>query len=1023
MANEAERVTVELVAKVDGFDGRMKQSADSFGGSMKKIEQSASGAEKASTRLTATLGGSRVALGQFGSTTNKAANDAVAGFNALTGAAHGNTVAMRETLVVARELAVGNFTRLPGSLSILSQAFVTSGKGARGFTEQLLSSFGIIRKSIDEEAAAEATQAIAAAESIKVMADKAAANIAAADTEAALARAQLAVATTATETAAAEARLAAAHEAMTAAAGEAAIAQVALAEAEGRAATAAAAASATITTSFGPIGTILLGVATAAGVLFGAFKTMQATLSNDHTLDDYANSLGLTKKEMRELRKEVGDLSDKEMRDLNARMAAFALTWGDVFEGLKKAASDALDLSSAWQAFITGTQNAFKSGLAAAEAFAAGSYGVVVGTFRTIQQFLGAGGTLMTAFANFFRGVENVAIQAWNGIGAGWAATYNAIVDKINTVTGAHLGHTVFDPAKLVPMAKETGKAAGKSFSENVADATAEAQAKIAKDVAVIWDDIIGAAENRIKKAADAIIEDRTPKTKRQRKPSDHGLADALATLDAQIKGQLQLAAAYQISDAAAIKAAALQKAEEEAIRHKGDVGVFYEKELALAVAQRLADGGKTISDLNAQAAAQKTVNDMVEAGLLPVAQMSDAVNLEMQKRELLAALAIAQEKGWLEQIAKIKAEIAGLTASEAALNAQLAREQVLRETAANRDDLDKLKLEASLIGASNKERAVALAQLEAMQKLRDLNISPTSPEGQAFIKSKTDDAAASVLSPLQEWAKDIPRTADAINNALKSVVVDGLNTFNDQLADAIVNFHSLGDVGRAVLKTVTSDLIKMALKQIEIHVLGKALGLSSIATTAAEASAAGAAWAAPAALASLATLGANAGPAAAAIVSTTALATGLGVIPKKDGGAIFGPGGPTSDKVPVLASNGEYMIRAFAASRLGLANLDYMNRTGQLPMAFAGGGAIRAVSPSNTPLRAAASPAFDASFLRGLRGIVSDAVHAMPDVKLYPTLDPAEAFEKMLASPGGQRAMFNFLNRNSGKVNSSLRR
>ncbi len=46
MANEAERVVVELLAKVDGFDGKVKQSAAAFGGAMKTVEASATSAEK-----------------------------------------------------------------------------------------------------------------------------------------------------------------------------------------------------------------------------------------------------------------------------------------------------------------------------------------------------------------------------------------------------------------------------------------------------------------------------------------------------------------------------------------------------------------------------------------------------------------------------------------------------------------------------------------------------------------------------------------------------------------------------------------------------------------------------------------------------------------------------------------------------------------------------------------------------------------------------------------------------------------
>lgn len=58
-------------------------------------------------------------------------------------------------------------------------------------------------------------------------------------------------------------------------------------------------------------------------------------------------------------------------------------------------------------------------------------------------------------------------------------------------------------------------------------------------------------------------------------------------------------------------------------------------------------------------------------------------------------------------------------------------------------------------------------------------------------------------------------------------------------------------------------------------------------------------------------------------------------------GGHITGKGTGTSDEIPIWASNGEYMLRAAAVEKLGLHNLDYINRTGMLPPRLATGGLI----------------------------------------------------------------------------------
>lgn len=57
-------------------------------------------------------------------------------------------------------------------------------------------------------------------------------------------------------------------------------------------------------------------------------------------------------------------------------------------------------------------------------------------------------------------------------------------------------------------------------------------------------------------------------------------------------------------------------------------------------------------------------------------------------------------------------------------------------------------------------------------------------------------------------------------------------------------------------------------------------------------------------------------------------------------GGYISGPGTGTSDSIPAMLSNGEYVVRAAAVARLGAARLDYLNRYGDLPR-FADGGQV----------------------------------------------------------------------------------
>jgi hypothetical protein len=274
--------------------------------------------------------------------------------------------------------------------------------------------------------------------------------------------------------------------------------------------------------------------------------------------------------------------------------------------------------------------------------------------------------------------------------------------------------------------------------------------------------------------------------------------------------------------------------------------------------------------------------------------------------------------------------------------------------------------------------------------------------------------------SPLQSFFQSIPQTSDEINNALESIATHGLQAFNEKLADAIVNFHSLGDVGRAALQGLEGDLIRLALQLIEQHTIGAALGAAATATTTAAAAAAGAAWAGPAAMASLATLGANAGPASAGIASTVALATVLGA-PKAAGGRIFGPGGDTSDGILTPTSRDEFVIKANSARTLGYDVLQYINSTGELPRGFANGGAIR---PMNLSASGGGSRGgFSPSDIMQLRSIVETAIRAMPDIKLYPTVDSGDMLRRGVDTTHGSRALQAHISDNSTKYKAVLNR
>lgn len=129
-------------------------------------------------------------------------------------------------------------------------------------------------------------------------------------------------------------------------------------------------------------------------------------------------------------------------------------------------------------------------------------------------------------------------------------------------------------------------------------------------------------------------------------------------------------------------------------------------------------------------------------------------------------------------------------------------------------------------------------------------------------------------------------------------------------------------------------------------------------------------------------------------------------------GGHITGKGTGTSDDIPIWASNGEFMIRAAAVEKLGLANLDYINRTGMLPPRFATGGMInsdimKTKTISNTP-----SKGVDYNVMQSQQqaSIVDNQMKVV-------ILDDRSAVEQELMGPSGEKAFLYHWKRNQSKL------
>jgi hypothetical protein len=672
-----------------------------------------------------------------------------AGFKVATSEARLNTLAMRETLVVARELSRGNFTRIPGSLSLLAQGVGSQG-GIGAYASAMAQQFGLIKKVQNAELAEAATAAATSAAAVEAAARKAAANIMAADTEIALAEAQLRVTQGTSAESAAQVRLAEAHQAVAAAAAEAAIAEDALAVAMGRSAEAEGRSAAATRTLIGGSTIGLVGIATVAAVAFGAVKQFQEQVKDDGTLTRYRDNLGLTHAEMLKLSDGVDKVGDhiKSLGDVT-------VTWGDVFHGI---------------------------------------WGEVVREANDGAPWSNMKNHAVAAF--------DAILTAWNNVSAGITAGLWTIQNLMSHAPGF--------PPGLLPTANGGELSLFKNF--------AKAKADNAAAFGGIKSGAIHSAEDRMDAEAKALKEDR--RAKNPKKQSDHGLAEALAKLDAEIKGQYALAAAYGVSDAAAQRAIAHQKAAEDAIQHHGTADQFYAKELQKAVAEQASAQAKGNAAMQLEASIRSQLNGQVAAGTLNAAQYNEQLKNQTALNALNAALenADAAHKQIIRDIIKQTIQLQNeQIQAQSQLNA-------LNQIAANDNDIARMRLENSLLGASNKERAVALAQLEAIQQLKTMP-GLSVGEQRDYVKSAMDKAAASVQTPFQQWAASIPQTAAAVTEALQSIEVHGFDSLASGIADVISGTKSLGDAFKDIAHQIINDIIQMTVRMLIFRAISGIFG------------------------------------------------------------------------------------------------------------------------------------------------------------------------------------------------------
>jgi hypothetical protein len=813
---------IQLVADV----ARLQRDMDQ----MKRIVGDATSSTTRS--FTTASAGTVAAATQMASAAQNTARAAMVGGAGIKSMGKASNITMLQTLELSHVARAFTDSVIAGQnplralafeLPRIGQAASYGTGGFRGLASAIASFTGIVRVSRDASLDAAAAVAQSNAAAIRSAAERASSALAARETQVALARAELEGAVTADAQAAAEAKLVRALRAAEVQAGKTTVAMQALATAEAEVAVASEIAQKAIRVSLGPVVGLLASLAVVAGLAYSAISQFQSQVKNSGELDRYRASLGLTRKEMLQL-----DEGTKKVGKSIKELAPVELTAGDVMHGLwqtlkEQAEQGAKDFeafgSSVRQAMIDAAGGAgspidemFKgidaissiSGADVIEAWRKVSAAITAAFYGTYNFVIATWRQFPAALGDLFVQAVNLAIEAINDLVRASVNGVNWFIDHANATVGFKLVDNVAPPAGIAEV-ENRWKGAAANVGSQFGKAYSDAYDKARKEDQKFWNQVeknsIDYRKKHMKEEADAIIANRTPK----KAPGDHGLAQALAELDAQIRGQKALAEAYQVSDAAAMDADAHQKAEEEAIRHRGSVALFYEKEVQLAIAKTSADTAKNIANIRAETSAREKVNELIEQGLIPVAQLSQQLEFLGQKRQLRAAIELAQQHGLQSEVIRLTAEYKNLTLEQMKSADALAHTNALTLESNKDDEIRKLRLETSLIRASNRERAVQLAMMEAENEIRDKQIIG---EDAAKVVKKYVDAANATIDADQavtEYNHSLTETYDTLK-----LIAEQTQAVGQIMSDAF------GSAGKAI-GDVISSLTDWAAKQAQI--------------------------------------------------------------------------------------------------------------------------------------------------------------------------------------------------------------
>lgn len=362
-----------------------------------------------------------------------------------------------------------------------------------------------------------------------------------------------------------------------------------------------------------------------------------------------------------------------------------------------------------------------------------------------------------------------------------------------------------------------------------------------------------------------------------------------------------------------------------------------YQKKANEEAAKYAADGQETLS-----------LQDKIAQGQAKIAELQQKVDSGKSDASDQAHLKRYQDDLTEAQASYDKKKAAAIKAAQEANDAQAAIEQQAADAAVQ------IRTQAQ-----EKVYAHATALEEAQRQLKKASMATTLSDYMAMMSEKDAITGQSYAAELaneealntqrQAWHEQMMLNATDWSTYMQTILTDLATNMQtglaEGLADCIVKGKdlaaTLGSMATSLLSTLIKGVMEKWISQWGIlNVLtssnAKAQITNANATTAAERAKSGVL----AANATAAFIAANPWMAwgASGVVAAQMTAAKGAAMAFASGGPVRGAGTGTSDSIPTMLSNGEYVINADAAAQIGLPTLNAIN-SGNLPK-YAGGGA-----------------------------------------------------------------------------------